>query len=242
MSIQIHGQYRNKFILFLLAVFVIICGCTKSRIENESLIVFNKNVSPGEIVYLKINGIDSLNMKGLKVTINDQAANVTGIKNGLVQVMVPNFKPGTANVKVMTRDSKSLEAEVNIMESISKNLYLTLKDGKIIYVKSLPSNNKYERFKDNGNVRRLSYDIFSEKNELLVTGTAVYPASGMEYFDKDGKINRTDYKPSGDFVLNIPNIQGMITVKFYEADEKTDLFTEKGMLSRKLINEITLKN
>jgi len=242
MSLQTLGKNRNKFILFLLPVFVVLCGCTKGGIEKEPLVVFNQNVSPGEIVYLKIMGADSSNIKELKVTINDQAAGVLGMKNDLVKVLVPNLKPGKAKVKVITRDSKSLEAEVNIMESLSKNLYLTYKDKKITYVKSAPSNNKFERFNDRGNMKKLSYDIFNEKNELLVNGTAVYPASGMEYFDKEGKINRTDYQPSGDFVLNIPNIRGALTIKFYEADEKTDLLTEKGLAARKLINEITIKN
>ena len=242
MSLQTLRKNRNKLILFLLPVFVILCGCTKGGIDKEPLVVFNQNVSPGEIVYLKISGTDSSNIKELKVTIGDQAASVLGMKNGLVQVFVPNLKPGKAKVKVITRESKSLEAEVNIMESLSKNLYLTFKDKKITYVKSAPSNNKFERFNDKGSIKKLSYEIYSEKNELLVSGTAVYPGSGMEYFDKDGKINRTDYQPSGDFVLNIPNIPGMLIIKFYEADEKTDLLTEKGLSARKLINEITIKN
>ena len=239
---KILRKNRNKLILFLLAALVLMSSCTKPGIDREALVVYNETVSPGEIMYFKLSGTDSSNFKELNVTINEKPAKVIGMKNDLVQVMVPNLDPGKARVKVVTGNKKSFEADADIQESLSKNLYLTYKDKKISFVKSTPSNNRFERFKDNGSVKMLSYDIYSENQELLVTGTAVYPASGMEYFDEKGRIYRTDYQPSGDFVLNIPNIRGAVTIKFYEADEKTDLLTEKGLSARKLINEITIKN
>jgi len=242
MSKQILKKFKLSLITCLLVAIAVLSGCSKSRTDRDTLVIINQSVSPGEIVYLKINVQDSINIKELNVTINDKAALVTGMKDDLVQVMVPNLEPGKAKVKVVTREKKTLEAELNILQSISKDLFLSMKDQKITYVKSTSSNNRFVQINDAGNDRRLSYDIFSEKMELLVRGTAVYPGTGIEYFDPDGKIRRTDYLPSGDFVLNIPNIPGALVIKFYEADEKSDLSTEKGLLARKLINEITIKN
>jgi hypothetical protein len=222
------------------AIVLFCAGCADPR----SIQVTPDEACPGQTVLLRAENAAFKDADAISVTIGDQSAPVVRIVDPqTVEVMIPKLSPGKARIRLEYAGKAAGEGTITIIPSPLRRLFLRMERDSVIVERTRPYNGEYDR--DAAGGRRLSYDVISERGQLLYTGAIRHPAAGtIEVFGspKDRSPRRIPAQEPFPFIIKIPYSPGRTVVKLYEVPDGVDLSTAEGRGARRLIREIEVED
>ncbi len=238
---------KNKF-LFMYSLFIMgfAFSCDFKNGQGDFFEISHSIAQPGETVFISKNeGTFSLDSE-LEVSIAEKDAPIVGVSpQGLLQVLVPKVKEGTANVSVSENKQNIGSAELRILGSSTEQLLLELnEEGELKLIRKKDDLGGLENQFATGDIQ-LNYDLVCQNENVIFSGSIAHPQkTGLEIFeDPEGtKIHREVPKQmSVVFPIRIPKLDEAKLVRFYEAESGVDLTTREGREKRVFLSEIKLR-
>ena len=235
------ARRSSAFVLVVVSVLLPV-GCLHD--EPARLMVAPPKVVPGDQLAIHSPDASFVDRSTIEVKFGDVVSRGIRVDDSLtIAALVPKLEPGP--VKVVVRDGGDLvgEGEVTILRHPLLRLLLIYNNGDITLEHALDFNGGYGPVAESG--RRVSYDVFDESGTLKYSGAVPHPAeSTIEIFGDPARGETIQRVPRGDapihFLVPIPNLEGEITVRFFDAESGLDLTDPDDRADRTPIAEITI--
>ena len=231
--------------IILLNYSILLLGILFSCTPRNFLKITPNSRQVGETVFISKNqGTFSPEAK-IEVSIAEMNATVIGVTDdGVLQVLVPKAKEGSATVSVSENGQHAGNAQLTILGSSAEQLLLELSpEGELKLIRKKDDSGGLEYQFATGEVQ-LNYDLIGADDNVIYSGSIAHPQkAGVEIFeDPEGtNIHREVPKRAVVFPIRIPKLQEAVSVRFYEAEAGTDLTTRDGRSKRVFISEINLR-
>jgi hypothetical protein len=235
---------------FLIAYLFFLIGfatsCDVKTAQSSRLEISPTSAHSGEMVFVKKTEGAFSNKSDIQVSISNADAPVVDVSaDGLVKVLVPNVKAGSAKVQVKENKEDAGAGTLTILEAAAEQLLLEMSEnGELKVIRKKDDSGDLAYHFAHGDIQ-LNFDLTDGNGNVIYSGSIPHPQkTGMEIFeDPNGeKIHReAPMKKSVVFPIRIPKTKGAELIRFYEAGPDMDLTTAKGREERTFISEIKLR-
>jgi hypothetical protein len=162
-----------------------------------------------------------------------------------VDVLIPSMATGLTSVAIVEPEKDpGAPGQLIVLEPDAKQLLLSLNDGDLKLISAVPRGGEFHTVPQQDEPR-IAFDVHNALGKIIFMGAIVDPTQGrFEIYDLDDGdepvhvIRRAVPPASAVFPLMIPNLPGVASVQFYQADPGVDLNTEEGLRMRRFLTEI----
>jgi hypothetical protein len=227
--------FNSPHIVLAGAILLLFCAFA----GNTTLQVTPDEACVGQTVLLRVTKAGFEDIQAIDVTIAGQIAPVVRILDPeTIEVMVPVVPIGKAPIQLSYHSKPLAMGAVMIIPAPMRRIFLRMERDSVTVERTSPYYGQYDRNATTG--RRLSFDVISEKGQLLYTGAMPHPVTGTyEVFGPAGSPypHRVPAEEPYRFMIKIPYSPGTTIVRVYEVPAGVDLSSDTGRQARRLINE-----
>ncbi len=162
------------------------------------------------------------------------------------EALVPNLPPGQAKVMVVVPNQKrqGRSKSLKILAATSHRLVLRWKNNQLELLDARAVGDDCTRLPEQ-DLRRLSFDVFNKRGDMIYTGAIQHPAARLEAFEDPQTQPRAEIhgEPSLDedvMFLKVPNVPGGFMVKFYDTPAHLNLEDRAQREQRQFLSEFRI--